>query len=76
MTDLSPWAAQAATISDDQAQQMRLVIAGHAENTADAKLLMQAFGLLPDPLCDRWEITISHKHRIKESARHEPEANH
>ena len=47
MTDLSPWAAQAATISDDQAQQMRLVIAGHAENTADAKLLMQAFGLLP-----------------------------
>ena len=65
MTDLSPWAAQAATISDDQAQQMRLVIAGHAENTADAKLLMQAFGLLPDPLCDRWEITVSRKHKVK-----------
>ena len=43
-------------IPDDQADAARLVIAGAARDTEDARLLMQACGLIHDPLADRFII--------------------
>ena len=43
-------------IPDDQADAARLVIAGAALDTEDARLLMQACGLIHDPLTDRFIV--------------------
>ena len=43
-------------IPDDQADAARLVIAGAARDTEDARLLMQACGLIHDPLADRFIV--------------------
>ena len=52
---LSLWDAQY-PVTDDQADTARLVIAGAALDTEDARLLMQACGLIHDPLADRFII--------------------
>jgi len=52
---LSLWDAQY-PVTDDQADAARLVIAGAAQDTEDARLLMQACGLIHDPLADRFII--------------------
>ena len=52
---LSLWDAQY-PVTDDQANAARLVIAGAARDTEDARLLMQACGLIHDPLADRFIV--------------------
>ena len=52
---LSPWDLLH-PISDDQAADARAVIAGAALDTEDARLLMQACGLVHDPLADRFIV--------------------
>ena len=52
---LSLWGAQY-PVTDDQADTARLVIAGAALDTEDARLLMQACGLIHDPLADRFIV--------------------
>lgn len=51
----SPWQLLH-PISDDQAAAARLVIAGAAQNADDARLLMQACGLVHDPPAERFII--------------------
>ena len=51
----SPW-QMLHPISDEQADAARLVIAGAARDTEDARLLMQACGLVHDPLADRFIV--------------------
>lgn len=65
MTDLDVWNIPTPEIDDDQAQHMRLVVAGHTQDVDDTRQILQALGLIPDPLCDRWEITSSRKHRLR-----------
>lgn len=65
MTDPAQVWGHVPQITDDQAQHMRLVIAGRAIDVDDAALLLKAFGLIPDAMCDRWEISTSRKHKIK-----------
>lgn len=52
---LSPWDL-VPPISDDMAANARAVIAGAALDTEDARLLMQACGLVHDPLADRFIV--------------------
>lgn len=52
---LSLWDAQY-PVTDEQANAARLVIAGAAQDTEDARLLMQACGLIHDPLADRFIV--------------------
>lgn len=52
---LSPWDLLH-PIDDDTADAARQVIAGAAHDTEDARLLMQACGLIDDPLADRFII--------------------
>ena len=52
---LSPWDL-VYPISDDMAASARAVIAGAARDTEDARLLMQACGLVHDPLADRFIV--------------------
>ncbi len=51
----SPW-NMLHPVSEDQAAAARVVIAGAALNTEDARLLMQACGLVHDPLADRFIV--------------------
>ena len=51
----SPW-QMLHPISDEQADAARLVIAGAAQDAEDARLLMQACGLVHDPLADRFIV--------------------
>lgn len=51
----SPWQLLH-PISDEQAAATRLVIAGTALDTEDARLLMQACGLVHDPLAERFIV--------------------
>ena len=52
---LSLWDAQY-PVTDEQADAARRVIAGAAQDTEDARLLMQACGLVHDPLADRFIV--------------------
>ena len=51
----SPWQLLH-PVSDEQTAAARLVIAGAALDTEDARLLMQACGLVHDPLADRFIV--------------------
>ncbi len=55
------------TIPEDRAQQMRLLIAGHATSVDDARELLQAFGLIPDPLTEQWVTRTNRTRHVKEA---------
>ena len=55
------------SIPEKQQQSMRLLIAGHAKDIQDARVLLQAFGLIPDPLTERWVTNTNRTRRIKKA---------
>lgn len=54
-------------LPEEQLQSMRLIITGYAEDTDDARELLQAFGLIPDPLTERWVTRTNRTRHVKEA---------
>lgn len=54
-------------LPEEQLQSMRLIITGYAEDTDDARVLLQAFGLIPDPLTERWVTRTNRTRHVKEA---------